>query len=116
NKDSPIERKEKCRMVRSGDGPVDEHCLPSTVEADLGGLVDRYRQNAVMSYLKSSQLCKDRNVHITEPTLQRALLHPGDKIIKEGEDVRKIRQPGGYYSTGRADAASPGSQDEEAEN
>ncbi|XP_076216249.1 EF-hand calcium-binding domain-containing protein 12-like isoform X2 [Aptenodytes patagonicus] len=116
NKDSPIERKEKCRMVRSGDGPVDEHCLPSTVEADLGELVDRYRQNAVMSYLKSSQLCKDRNVHITEPTLQRALLHPGDKIIKEGEDVRKIRQPGGYYSTGRADAASPGSQDEEAEN
>lgn len=71
NKDSPIERKEKCRMVRSGDGPVDEHCLPSTVEADLGELVDRYRQNAVMGYLKSSQLCKERNVHITEPTLQR---------------------------------------------
>ncbi|KAF1433059.1 EF-hand calcium-binding domain-containing protein 12, partial [Spheniscus mendiculus] len=116
NKDSPIERKEKCRMVRSGDGPVDEHCLPSTVEADLGELVDRYRQNAVMGYLKSSQLCKERNVHITEPTLQRALLHPGDKIIKEGEDIRKIRQPGGYYSTGRADAASPGSQAEEAEN
>ncbi|KAM6229235.1 EF-hand calcium-binding domain-containing protein 12 isoform 1-T1 [Spheniscus humboldti] len=116
NKDSPIERKEKCRMVRSGDGPVDEHCLPSTVEADLGELVDRYRQNAVMGYLKSSQLCKERNVHISEPTLQRALLHPGDKIIKEGEDIRKIRQPGGYYSTGRADAASPGSQAEEAEN
>lgn len=58
-------------MVRSGDGPVDEHCLPSTVEADLGELVDRYRQNAVMGYLKSSQLCKERNVHITEPTLQR---------------------------------------------
>ncbi|KAM9264321.1 uncharacterized protein RDI95_013367 [Morus bassanus] len=73
NKDSPIEQKEKCRMVRSGDGPVDEHCLPSTVEADLGELVDQYRRNAVMSYLKSSQLCKERNVHITEPTLQRGI-------------------------------------------
>ncbi|XP_072702898.1 EF-hand calcium-binding domain-containing protein 12-like [Ciconia boyciana] len=109
NKDSPIERKEKCRMVRSGDGPVDEHCLPSTAEADLGELVDRYRRNAVRSYLKSSRLCKERDVHITDPTLQKALLHPGDKIIKEGEDIRKIRQPGGYYSAGRADAPSPGS-------
>ncbi|XP_052653277.1 uncharacterized protein LOC128146155 isoform X2 [Harpia harpyja] len=109
NKDSPIERKEKRRMVRSGDGPIDEHCLPSTVEADLGELVDRYRRNAVTSYLKSSKLCKERNVHIAEPALQKALLHPGDKIIKEGEDIRKIRQPGGYYSTGRADASSPGS-------
>ncbi|NWI23192.1 EFC12 protein, partial [Sula dactylatra] len=126
NKDSPIEQKEKCRMVRSGDGPVDEHCLPSTVEADLGELVDRYRRNAVTSYLKSSQLCKERNVRITEPTLQRALLHPGDKIIKEGGDIRKIRQPGGYYSTGRADApprgstsrsgTASGSQAKEAEN
>ncbi|XP_075580702.1 EF-hand calcium-binding domain-containing protein 12-like [Pelecanus crispus] len=109
SKDSPIERKEKCRMVRSGDGPVDEHCLPSTVQANLGELVDRYRRRALVSYLESSKLCRERNVHITEPTLQKGLLHPGDKIIKEGEDIRKIRQPGGYYSTGRADAPSPGS-------
>ncbi|KAM6037949.1 EF-hand calcium-binding domain-containing protein 12-like isoform 2-T2 [Theristicus caerulescens] len=109
NKDSPIEWKEKCRLVRSGDGPVDEHCLPSTVEADLGELVDRYRRNAVVSYLKSSELCQELSVAITDPTLQKALLHPGDKIIKAGEGIRKIRQPGGYYSTGPADAPSPGS-------
>ncbi|NWQ89786.1 EFC12 protein, partial [Burhinus bistriatus] len=109
NKDSPLERKEKCRMVRSGDGPVDEHCLPSTVETDFGALVDQYRRKAVVSYTQSSKLCKERNVHITNPTLQKALLHPGDRIIKEGEDTRKIRQPGGYYSIGRADARSPGS-------
>ncbi|XP_059688099.1 EF-hand calcium-binding domain-containing protein 12 [Gavia stellata] len=109
NKDSPIEKKEKCRMVRSGDGPVDKHCLPSTVDADLGELVDRYRRSAFMSYVKSSELCKERSVHITEPTLQKGLLHPGDRIIKEGEDLRKIRQPGGYYSTGRDGALSPGS-------
>ncbi|NXN63580.1 EFC12 protein, partial [Himantopus himantopus] len=126
NKDSPIERKEKCRMVRSGDGRIDEHCLPSTVETNFGELVDQYRRKAVVSYMQSSKLCKERNVHISKPTLQKALLHPGDKIIKEGEDIRKIRQPGGYYSTGRADGRSPGStsrsgsasgsHDEEAEN
>ncbi|NXT81687.1 EFC12 protein, partial [Zapornia atra] len=105
NKDSPIEWAEKCRMVRSGDVPVDEHCLPSTVASDLGELVDRYRRSAVRSYLRSSELCRERNVHITEPKLQKALLHPGDRIIKVGEDIRKIKQPGGYYSTGPDDDA-----------
>ncbi|NWY62433.1 EFC12 protein, partial [Chionis minor] len=126
NKDSPIERKEKCRMVRSGDRPMDEHCLPSTVETDMGALVDKYRRKAAVSYLESSKLCKEPDVHFTRPTLQKALLHPGDKIIKEGDDIRKIRQPGGYYSTGRADAESPestsrsgsaaGKKDTEVEN
>ncbi|XP_075593055.1 LOW QUALITY PROTEIN: uncharacterized protein LOC142598418 [Balearica regulorum gibbericeps] len=106
SKDSPREWKENTPDGGSGDGPVDEHCLPSTVESDLGELVDRYRRNAVTSYLETSKRCKERNVHITNPTLQKALLHPGDKIIKEGQDIGKIRQPGGYYSTGRADAGS----------
>ncbi|GAB0200832.1 mitochondrial enolase superfamily member 1 [Grus japonensis] len=76
------------------------------VKTDLGELVDRYRRNALTSYLESSRRCKERNVHITKPTLQKALLHPGDKIINEGQDIGKIRQPGGYYSTGLADAGS----------
>ncbi|NXK53668.1 EFC12 protein, partial [Chauna torquata] len=126
NKDSPIEWKEKCRLVRSGDAAVDEHCLPSTVEGDMGALVDQYRRDAVVNYLNCSKLCKESNVRIPEPALQKGLLHPGDKIIKEGEDVRKIRQPGGYYTTGHADASSAvstsrsrtasGNQAKEAEN
>ncbi|XP_074020516.1 uncharacterized protein [Numenius arquata] len=109
NKDSPIECKEKCPMPRSGDRPVDEHCLPSTIEADFGELVDQYRSKTAAVYMQSSKLCEERNVCITKPTLQKGLLHPGDRIIKEGGDIRKIRQPGGYYSTGRADAPSSGS-------
>ncbi|NXT18516.1 EFC12 protein, partial [Syrrhaptes paradoxus] len=111
NTDSPTEWKEKCRTVRSGDDPVDDHCLPSTLKGDLGELVNQYRRNAVISYLNSSKLCKERSVHITETTLQKALLHPGDKFFKEGEDIRKIGQPGRYYSTGtgRADVPSHGS-------
>ncbi|NXF41460.1 EFC12 protein, partial [Nyctibius bracteatus] len=107
NKDSPIEWKEKCRLVRSGSGPIDEHCLPSTVEGDFGELVDRYRRNAYTCYLRTSKLCKERNVHIAESTLRKGLLHPGDRIIKEGGDIRKIRQPGGYYSPRHAGSLSP---------
>ena len=40
-------------------------------------------------------------------TLPTALLHPGDKIIKEGEDIRQIRQPGGSCTTARDPAPSP---------
>lgn len=74
--DSPIEGKGKSRMARSGDGPVDEHCLPSTVGTDLGELVDRYRRKALESYLGSSARCGERGVHITEPTLQRGKAKP----------------------------------------
>ncbi|NXE53816.1 EFC12 protein, partial [Casuarius casuarius] len=106
-KDTPIEWKEKCRLVRSGDKCVDEHCLPSTLEGDVGELVDQYRRNCFMTYLKSFKLCKDYKICLTKPVLQKALLHPGDKIIKEGEDMRKIRQPGGPYATAPAQALSP---------
>lgn len=58
-------------MARWGDGPIDKHCLPSTVATDLGELVDRYRRKALESYLGSSARCRERDVRITEPTLQR---------------------------------------------
>lgn len=70
-KDSPIEWKEKCRLVRSGDAPVDEHCLPSTTEGDMGALVDHYRRNAVVNYLNCSKQCKERNICLTDKALQR---------------------------------------------
>lgn len=57
--------------MRSGDSPVDEHCLPSTAEADLGERLDQYRRDALMSYLNSSKLCRECNVHVTEPALQK---------------------------------------------
>lgn len=58
-------------MVRSGDRPVDEHCLPSTVETDFGELVDRYRSKTVMNYMQDSKLCEERNVPITKSVLQK---------------------------------------------
>ncbi|XP_064031910.1 EF-hand calcium-binding domain-containing protein 12 [Pogoniulus pusillus] len=95
-------------MARPGNVSVHEHCLPSTVPAGLGGLVDQYRRKAARSYLRSSELCRERSVCITNPALQRGLLHPGDRIRKEGAELR-IRQPGGYYSTGRGYALALGS-------
>ncbi|XP_029851890.1 EF-hand calcium-binding domain-containing protein 12 isoform X2 [Aquila chrysaetos chrysaetos] len=126
DKDGPLEWKEKCRLVRSGDAAVDEHCLPSTAEGDLGALVDQYHRDCFLSYLKSLKLCRGPNSRLTELVLQKALLHPGDKVIREGEATRQIRQPGGYYTKARDPAPSPvstsrsrtasGKQAKEAEN
>ncbi|XP_076202914.1 EF-hand calcium-binding domain-containing protein 12 [Aptenodytes patagonicus] len=69
NKDSPLEWKEKCRLVRSGDAAVDEHCLPSTAEGDVGALVDWYHRDCFVSYLKS--LCGEHNSCLTELMLQK---------------------------------------------
>ncbi|XP_021232309.1 EF-hand calcium-binding domain-containing protein 12 isoform X2 [Numida meleagris] len=107
DKDSPTEWKETSQLGRSGELPVDEHCFPSTAGSDKGALVDQYRRKVAVSYLNSSKLCKERGIHLTEPVLQKGLLHPGDKIIRDGQRLRKIRQPGGYYNIGLADTSSP---------
>uniref|UniRef100_A0A8C3L9R0 Uncharacterized protein n=1 Tax=Chrysolophus pictus TaxID=9089 RepID=A0A8C3L9R0_CHRPC len=106
DKGSPIKWKETSQLERSGELTVEEHCFPSTTGSDIGALVDRYRSKAAASYLNSSKLCQERDIHLTESVLQKGLLHPGDKSIREGRYLRKIRQPGGYYDTGLADVSS----------
>uniref|UniRef100_K7FKQ8 EF-hand calcium binding domain 12 n=1 Tax=Pelodiscus sinensis TaxID=13735 RepID=K7FKQ8_PELSI len=96
---SPIQWMERCRLVRSGNNAIDEHCLPSTMESEIGEIIDKHRRTIYMVYLQSLKLCNEYNIPLTEKVLERALLYPGDKIIKEGAYVRKIRQPGGPYST-----------------
>lgn len=36
NKDSALEWKENCCLVRSGDAAIDKHCLPTAAEGDMG--------------------------------------------------------------------------------
>uniref|UniRef100_A0A8C8SML9 EF-hand calcium binding domain 12 n=1 Tax=Pelusios castaneus TaxID=367368 RepID=A0A8C8SML9_9SAUR len=96
---NPIEWLECCRLVRSGNKAIDDHCLPSTVESDIGEVIDQHRRNCYLVYLQCLKLCNEYNVPLTEKVLEKALLYPGDRIIKEGEYVRKIRQPGGPYAS-----------------
>ncbi|XP_040595205.1 EF-hand calcium-binding domain-containing protein 12 isoform X2 [Mesocricetus auratus] len=92
-----IQYMESCRLVRSGTKPFDEHCLPSTISGDTEMLVNRARRDAFLVYLRCWELCEAYGLPLTEDILMRALLYPGDKIISLNEEVRPIRQPGGYY-------------------
>uniref|UniRef100_A0A452ICU5 Uncharacterized protein n=1 Tax=Gopherus agassizii TaxID=38772 RepID=A0A452ICU5_9SAUR len=96
---NPIQWLECCRLVRSGNKAIDEHCLPSTMESEMGEIIDQHRRTCYMVYLQCLKLCKEYNIPLTEKVLEKALLYPGDKIIKEGAYVLKIRQPGGPYTT-----------------
>ncbi|KAL0600070.1 EF-hand calcium-binding domain-containing protein 12 [Plecturocebus cupreus] len=89
---------EQCRMVRCGNQHFDEHCLPSTIHGDMRELIDSARRHNFLVYLQCWKLCESYGIPLTEDILMKALLYPGDKIIFQKDEVRPIRQPGGYYS------------------
>ncbi|XP_008696075.2 EF-hand calcium-binding domain-containing protein 12 [Ursus maritimus] len=93
-----IQYLERCRLVRSGNKHFDEHCLPSTLQGEMRALVDMSRRDNFLVYLQCYKLCEYYGLPLTEDVLMKALLYPGDKIIFQKDQVRPIRQPGGYYS------------------
>ncbi|XP_054832375.1 EF-hand calcium-binding domain-containing protein 12 [Eublepharis macularius] len=94
---SLLEWAENCRVVKSGDPVVDNHCMPSTIEGDMGELVDKHRMASHLVWFQCVRLCQQYGIPLTERLLQRALLFPGDKLLNYGGKVHKIRQPGGHY-------------------
>ncbi|XP_029334339.1 EF-hand calcium-binding domain-containing protein 12 isoform X3 [Mus caroli] len=92
-----IQYMENCRLVRSGTKEFDNHCLPTTISGEMEELLNVTRRDNFLVYLQCWELCEAYGLPLTEEILMRALLYPGDKIITLKEEVRPIRQPGGYY-------------------
>nr|XP_060622244.1 EF-hand calcium-binding domain-containing protein 12 isoform X1 [Anolis sagrei ordinatus] len=109
---NPLDFAEQCRMVRTGDRAVDEHCLPSTMEGEVGELVDKHRLACHLVWTQCVKLCRKYGIPISEKALKKGLLYPGDKILRDGNHFRKMRQPGGYYS--KSLRPEPSSSDEES--
>nr|XP_044990088.1 EF-hand calcium-binding domain-containing protein 12 [Jaculus jaculus] len=93
----PIQFTERCRLVRCGTKHFDEHCLPSTIYGEMEDIINTTRRDDFLTYLQCWELCQTYGLPLTEDILIRALLYPGDKIISLNDEVRPIRQPGGYY-------------------
>ncbi|XP_055269510.1 EF-hand calcium-binding domain-containing protein 12 isoform X2 [Moschus berezovskii] len=93
-----IEYTEQCRLVRSGNKRFDEHCLPTTVHGEMEDILNRSRVDTFLVYLQCWKVCEAHGLPLTEDILMRALMYPGDKIIFQKDQMRPIRQPGGYYS------------------
>ncbi|XP_069340509.1 EF-hand calcium-binding domain-containing protein 12 [Eulemur rufifrons] len=93
-----IQYSECCRLVRCGNKHLDEHCLPSTIGGEMNELIGMSRRDNFLVYLRCWKLCEFYGLPLTEDILMKALLYPGDKIVFQEDQVRPIRQPGGYYS------------------
>ncbi|KAK2490164.1 hypothetical protein MC885_001825, partial [Smutsia gigantea] len=102
-----IQYAEQCRLVRSGNKHFDEHCLPSTISGEMKEVVNMYRRDNFLAYLQCWKLCEYYGLPLTEDILMKALLYPGDKIIFHKDQVRPIRQPGGYYSDSKVFGPNP---------
>ncbi|XP_013914630.1 PREDICTED: EF-hand calcium-binding domain-containing protein 12 [Thamnophis sirtalis] len=95
-KTNPLHFAEQCRLVRSGDPVIDSHCLPSCLKGEMGELVDQHRLACYYVYVQCVKLCEKYGIPISERALKRGLLYPGDRFLRLGKDIRKLRQPGGY--------------------
>ncbi|XP_018410721.1 PREDICTED: EF-hand calcium-binding domain-containing protein 12 [Nanorana parkeri] len=85
---------DQCRSVRTGNARVDAHCLPSTLGEESADLVERFRRQGLQQYHRILKLCRAHDVPLTEELLEKALLYPGDKLIRESGDQLPLRQPG----------------------
>ncbi|XP_020836761.1 EF-hand calcium-binding domain-containing protein 12 [Phascolarctos cinereus] len=94
---NPLVFMEKCRLVRTGNKAYDDHSLPSTLPDEFGEMINVFRRATFLVYLKCVKACEAYKIPLTEKTLMKALLYPGDKLILEKNNVLKLRQPGGYY-------------------
>ncbi|XP_022531481.2 EF-hand calcium-binding domain-containing protein 12 isoform X2 [Astyanax mexicanus] len=54
------------------------HLHPSTLTGPTGRAVENFRKQSLGEYLQSLEQCQQHNLPISQPTLKRGYLHPGD--------------------------------------
>lgn len=77
-KTNPLEYAEQCKLVKSGDAVVDGHCFPSTIQGEMGELVDQHRLACYLVYTQCLKLCEKYGVPLTEKMLKRGMVKQGD--------------------------------------
>lgn len=64
-----IQYTEQCRLVRSGNKHFDNHCLPSTIAGEMGELINLYRRDTFLVYLKCQKACQYYGLSLSEDIL-----------------------------------------------
>ncbi|XP_063072781.1 EF-hand calcium-binding domain-containing protein 12 [Engraulis encrasicolus] len=108
------------RTVGSGSPLEDAHSSPSTLAGAPGRSIDHYRRQALGEYLDSLEMCRQHGVNVTQSSMQRVLLHPGDKVVQlpVGGGIRQagaspIQGCGGRLRGGQVRSTGPVSREEE---
>ena len=78
-------------VIKTGDKPVDDHSMPSTMTGETSDLVDKFRQLKLREYNEIINLCKQNSVVLSERLLSKVLLFPPDKMHSQLK--KSVRQP-----------------------
>lgn len=73
----PLQWLEQCRVVKTGDMAVDGHCMPSTIEGEMGEIIDKFRMDTHLVYHRCVKKCKALGIPISERVLKRGTVKQG---------------------------------------
>ena len=58
-------------VIRIGHKGVDNHCMTSTLEGEVGSLLDQFRRNCLKEYFEAIRMCQEKGVVLTPELLDR---------------------------------------------
>nr|XP_055069706.1 EF-hand calcium-binding domain-containing protein 12 [Misgurnus anguillicaudatus] len=64
-----------------------KNSCPSSLSGPMGREVNRFRGLCFKQYTKALEQCQQRGLNVSQATLQRAMLHPGDMSISRGSNL-----------------------------
>ncbi|XP_072328073.1 EF-hand calcium-binding domain-containing protein 12 isoform X2 [Scyliorhinus torazame] len=89
-----VDLTEECLLLRGEERSMACHSLPTTMAGEMGEATNTYRQRCLREYKKILEMCQYYGICFTERILEKALLHPGDKLKPEPALYLKLKQPG----------------------
>lgn len=61
-------------IIKVGEKAIDDHCMQSTLEGELGGMVDKFRQLKLREFYDINKLCAHQGVSLSPTLLEKGNL------------------------------------------
>ena len=58
-------------IIKVGDKAIDDHCMQSTLEGEIGGMVDKFRQLKLREFYEINKLCTVQGVSLSPSLLEK---------------------------------------------
>ncbi|KAL8581975.1 hypothetical protein ACOMHN_027956 [Nucella lapillus] len=92
-------------VIRIGHKDVDNHCMQSTLDGEVGELMNQFRRNCLKEYFYAVRVCQEKGVILTPELLDRVLLYPAE--MPRQHIMKKLAIPKGPLSGLEGNFARP---------
>ncbi|XP_062585713.1 uncharacterized protein LOC134247355 [Saccostrea cucullata] len=79
-------------IIKVGDKAIDDHCMQSTLEGEMAGMVDKFRQLKLREFYEVNKLCSQQGIALSPSLLEKVLLYPPD--IPHTFINKQVKTPG----------------------